>query len=252
VILSDDGLQHYQLERAFEIVVVDGVRGFGNSRMLPSGPLREPAKRVASVDAIVVNGTGQERMPFTTRPPMYMMHLSGEQFVSLAEPERTATADAFAGKRVQAIAGIGNPGRFFETLRKLGLDPVCHVFPDHHAYAREDIAYRDADIIVMTDKDAIKCRAFADPRMWRLPVAASVGPRARRGHPGEGPWTLSCSKFSSVPSPRDRSSTTRRSRSWSRRRRGSRIRSATAFPVMLEEEARKLTPEEVARQGPST
>jgi tetraacyldisaccharide 4'-kinase len=93
-----------------------------------------------------------------------------------AEPERTATADAFAGKRVQAIAGIGNPGRFFDSLRKLGLDPVCHVFPDHHAYARQDVEYRDADIIVMTDKDAIKCRAFADPRMWRLPVAASVGP----------------------------------------------------------------------------
>jgi len=176
LIISDDGLQHYRLARDMEILVVDGTRGFGNGRMLPAGPMREPHDRVTAVDAIVVNNAVAERMPFTTRPPMYMMHLSGEEFVSLAEPARTASADAFAGKRVQAIAGIGNPGRFFDSLRKLGLDPVCHVFPDHHAYAREDVEYRDADIIVMTDKDAIKCRGFADPRMWRLPVAASVGP----------------------------------------------------------------------------
>ena len=176
VILSDDGLQHYRLGRDVEILVVDGTRGFGNGRMLPAGPMREPHDRVTGVDAIVVNNSDAERMPFRTRPPMFMMHMTGERFVNLADPERTAGASDFAGKRVQAIAGIGNPGRFFDMLHRLGLDPVCHVFPDHHAYRRDDLEYRDAEVIVMTDKDAVKCRAFADSRMWRLPVAVELAP----------------------------------------------------------------------------
>ena len=174
VIVSDDGLQHYGLGRIAEIVVVDGVRGFGNGRMLPAGPLREPRERVTSVDAIVVNGSENTRMPFVTRPPMYVMALTGDRFVQLTDPSRKKSASAFAGKRVAAVAGIGNPRRFFSALRKLGLDPDCHVFPDHHAYSRDDLLLPDADIILMTDKDAIKCQAFADPRMWRLPVTATV------------------------------------------------------------------------------
>jgi tetraacyldisaccharide 4'-kinase len=175
VIVSDDGLQHYRLGRVAEIVVVDGVRGFGNGRMLPAGPLREPRERVTSVDAIVINGSESTRMPFVTRPPMYVMALTGERFVQLTDASRAAHASAFAGKRVAAVAGIGNPSRFFSALRKLGLDPVCHAFPDHHAFSREDLRLPDADIIVMTDKDAIKCKAFADARMWRLPVTATLG-----------------------------------------------------------------------------
>jgi tetraacyldisaccharide 4'-kinase len=176
VIVSDDGLQHYRLGRVAEIVVVDGVRGFGNGRMLPAGPLREPPERVTSVDAIVVNGTENTRMPFTTRPPMYVMRLSGDRFVQLVDHSRTASAATFAGQRVAAVAGIGNPSRFFAALKKLGLDPECHVFPDHHAFTRDDLVFPGVDVIVMTDKDAIKCQAFADPRMWRLPVSAIVAP----------------------------------------------------------------------------
>ena len=175
VIVSDDGLQHYRLPRIAEIVVVDGVRGFGNGRMLPAGPLREPRERVTSVDAIVVNGSENTRMPFVTRPPMYVMALTGDRFVQLTNPSRAKRASAFAGKRVAAVAGIGNPSRFFSALKKLGLDPDCRVFPDHHAFSRADLLLPDADIILMTDKDAIKCKAFADARMWRLPVTATLG-----------------------------------------------------------------------------
>jgi len=175
VIISDDGLQHYALGRTVEIVVVDGGRGFGNGRMLPAGPLREPADRVAGVDAIVVNGAAHARMPCTTRAPIYTMTLAGDRFANLADKSRTATAGEFKGKRIAAIAGIGNPQRFFDSLRDMGLDPVCHPFPDHYAYTPEELSLPAAEVILMTDKDAIKCQAFADPRMWRLPVAAVVG-----------------------------------------------------------------------------
>ena len=176
VIVSDDGMQHYRLDRAMEIAVVDGKRGFGNGAMLPAGPLREPMKRIVDVDAIVVNGVEARTMPFVTKPPMFAMQLTGDRFVNLLDPARTATGDTFKGKRVEAIAGIGNPKRFFDSLRELGVEPIFHVFPDHHAYAPEDVMFPDAEIIVMTDKDAVKCTAFADPRMWRLPVEASVAP----------------------------------------------------------------------------
>jgi tetraacyldisaccharide 4'-kinase len=96
--------------------------------------------------------------------------------VQLVDHSRTASAATFAGQRVAAVAGIGNPSRFFAALKKLGLDPECHVFPDHHAFTRDDLVFPGVDVIVMTDKDAIKCQAFADPRMWRLPVSAIVAP----------------------------------------------------------------------------
>jgi tetraacyldisaccharide 4'-kinase len=176
VILSDDGLQHYRLGRDAEIVVVDGARGFGNGRLLPAGPLREPPERVTRADAIVVNDSTATRVPFTTRPPMFMMELTANAFVRLVDPACTATVETFAGRRVEAIAGIGNPSRFFDALRRMGLDPLCHAFPDHHVYTPEDVALPRAEVIVMTDKDAIKCQTFADARMWRLPVSALVGP----------------------------------------------------------------------------
>ncbi len=176
VIVSDDGMQHYGLDRAIEIAVVDGKRGFGNGALLPAGPLREPMWRIANVDAIVVNGVEARNMPFVTRPPMFAMQVTGDRFVNLVDPSRTVTAETFEGKRVEAIAGIGNPRRFFDTLGDLGVRPIFHIFPDHHAYAPEDVLFPDAEIILMTDKDAIKCTAFADPRMWRLPVEATVAP----------------------------------------------------------------------------
>lgn len=177
VIISDDGLQHYRLPRAVEILVVDGQRGFGNRALLPAGPLREPLARANRVDAIVVNGAQSNAASMiATDVPVFAMQLTGERFVSLVDATRSAGAEAFRGQRVHAIAGIGNPERFFGSLRLLGLDPVCHAFADHYVYGEKDLAWPDADVILMTDKDAIKCQALADARMWTLPVEAAVGP----------------------------------------------------------------------------
>ena len=177
VIVADDGLQHYRLCRAFEIVVVDGGRGFGNGALLPAGPLREPLSHAGTVDAIVVNGA--QSNPALLRGidvPIFAMELKGDLFVNLMEPARQVVAADFRGQRVHAVAGIGNPKRFFEFLRAQGLDPVCHAFADHHDYRAGDLALPGADAILMTDKDAIKCQTLADARMWRLPVTAAVGP----------------------------------------------------------------------------
>ncbi|MEO8134335.1 MAG: tetraacyldisaccharide 4'-kinase [Betaproteobacteria bacterium] len=173
VVISDDGLQHYRLARAVEIVVVDGARGFGNGRLLPAGPLREPVARSAAADAIVINGPSSAPSA-TADVPRFALRLAGETFRRLIDPAQTARAGDFAGKRIHAIAGIGNPERFFASLRALGLNPACHAFPDHHAYRAADLAFPDADYILMTDKDAIKCTTLADSRMWTLPVTAEV------------------------------------------------------------------------------
>ena len=183
VLVSDDGLQHYRLPRTVEILVVDGERGFGNGALLPAGPLREPAARANTVDALVVNGgpSGAARAAGVgwaagRAVPAFAMRLEGARFVSLAGAARFAAAADFHGRRVHAIAGIGNPGRFFASLRALGLDPVCHAFADHHAYAASELALPDAEVILMTDKDAIKCAPMADARMWTLPVEAAPAP----------------------------------------------------------------------------
>jgi tetraacyldisaccharide 4'-kinase len=177
VIVSDDGLQHYRLSRVAEILVVDGQRGFGNGALLPAGPLREPAARANSVDAVVVNGAQSGAgAVLETKVPVFAMRLVGERFVSLVETTKAVGVAAFRGQRVHAVAGIGNPERFFGSLRALGLDPVCHAFPDHYAYTAQDLALPEAGVILMTDKDAIKCQALADARMWTLPVQADVAP----------------------------------------------------------------------------
>ncbi|KAF0204864.1 MAG: tetraacyldisaccharide [Gallionellaceae bacterium] len=169
VILSDDGLQHYRLQRDIEIVVIDGKRRFGNGLLLPAGPLREPVSRLHTVDIVVINSgtaTGDE----------YAMQLDGSLFYNLLNPNTTCTAAAFAGQRVHAIAGIGHPGRFFTHLKQLGLDAQTHAFPDHHRYTAADIAFSDADAILMTEKDAVKCAAFATEQCWVLRVDARIDP----------------------------------------------------------------------------
>jgi tetraacyldisaccharide 4'-kinase len=175
VIISDDGLQHYRLARDMEIIVVDGHRGAGNGRMLPAGPLREPATRLASADAIVVNVSESAAVALKTiTPAAYAMSLSGSEFHNLLNPERRADADYFRSRRVHAVAGIGRPQRFFEHLRRLGVTFIAHPFPDHYPFAAADLAFVDADCIVMTEKDAVKCRGFAHEMHWVLPVAAEV------------------------------------------------------------------------------
>lgn len=172
-LLCDDGLQHHALERDVEIVVVDAARGFGNGLPLPAGPLREPLSRLHRVDAIVVNGE-QAVAALPTDVPCFAMTLQGARLRNLAEPDRVAAATAFQHKRLVAVAGIGNPARFFAHLRGLGLTFDAQPFPDHHRFRAEDLNFPNADAIVMTEKDGIKCAAFASARIWTLAVAAET------------------------------------------------------------------------------
>jgi tetraacyldisaccharide 4'-kinase len=167
VILTDDGLQHYRLQRDVEIVVVDGVRRFGNGLMIPAGPLREPFSRLRDVDAVVVNGGDYS-------PGEYPMQLRGTSFYNLSTPNLEKSASDLGGLRLHAIAGIGHPQRYFDQLRSLGLRFTEHAFPDHHPYAAQDIDFSACDAILMTEKDAVKCARFADARCWVLRVDAQV------------------------------------------------------------------------------
>jgi tetraacyldisaccharide 4'-kinase len=171
VLISDDGLQHYRLARDIEIAVVDGERALGNGLLLPAGPLRESKSRLERVDAVVFNGKQSAGLPRG-----FEMRLDGSRFSNLADPTVTRAAGAFAGQKLQALAGIGNPQRFFDALRTLGLSFTSQPFPDHYAYAREDLDFPGADAVLMTEKDAVKCTSFAQDNWWYLPVDARVDP----------------------------------------------------------------------------
>lgn len=177
VILSDDGLQHYRMARNIEIAVVDGARGLGNNLMLPAGPLRESPARLATVDAIVVNISESARIGLkAARPAAFAMSLVGREFFNLLNPDHRVGPEHFLNRGVHAVAGIGNPQRFFEHLRRLGLSFTAHPFPDHHPYTPADFAFAGSDCVVMTEKDAVKCRQSANENYWVLPVAAEVDP----------------------------------------------------------------------------
>ena len=171
VILADDGLQHYRLARDCEIAVVDGERGLGNGLMLPAGPLREPATRLRTVDAVVINA-GAARPEMRASARSYAMTLSGSRFRNLLDRAVDVGPEHFKGKRVYAIAGIGHPPRFFAHLEALGITFSARAFPDHHAYTAADLAFPDADAVLMTEKDAVKCAAFAATNHWVLAVDA--------------------------------------------------------------------------------
>ena len=169
VIISDDGLQHYALQRDFEIVVIDGMRRYGNGAMLPFGPMREPAWRVLEADAVVVNGGDADFFVGE-----HLMRLNGGAFYLLSDVRKTAKAKDFEGKKIHAFAGIGHPARFFNQLRQLGMDIVEHPFPDHHPYGPGDLQIEEAGVILMTEKDAVKCLKFHQKNIWVLPVHAEV------------------------------------------------------------------------------
>lgn len=166
VVISDDGLQHYKLQRDIEIAVIDE-RGYGNGWLLPAGPLREPKSRLSDIDAVVYNGRKDGNAVFN-------MYLQGELFRNLSDPQRTAHPRDLIGKDIFAIAGIGNPARFFQHLRNMGLKFREKAFPDHHSFAPKDFQSIQADAVLMTEKDAIKCGAFAQKEWWYLPVSAVV------------------------------------------------------------------------------
>jgi tetraacyldisaccharide 4'-kinase len=164
VILSDDGLQHYALNRTIEIAVIDGERRFGNGYCLPAGPLREPIERLQSVDLVIVNGQEAEENQFT-------MQLVGNTLINLVTGEQKSL-DKFKGVECHAFAGIGNPERFFEALASAGLIFKSQSFPDHYQFQNHDIQYSDNKPVLMTEKDAVKCSAFAGIKHWYLPVKA--------------------------------------------------------------------------------
>lgn len=181
LIIADDGLQHLRLARDYQIAVFDE-RGAGNGHLLPAGPLREPLARAAMMDALVANGAGaSEAIAAATGGnvgrQLFAMRLVPGDLYRLASPALTCPSAQFAARHaasVAAVAGIGNPGRFFATLRALGLTVLPHPFPDHHAFSRDELARIDAQHIVMTEKDALKCAGFDDPRIWVAPVTADV------------------------------------------------------------------------------
>lgn len=166
IILSDDGLQHYALDRDIEIAVIDGIRRFGNGFLMPAGPLREPEKRLRSVDLVVVNGLGKHGE--------YPMKLKPGQAVPLEGGLSAAALADFRGKRVHAVAGIGNPERFFQVLGQAGIQAETHAFSDHHPFRREELEFGDDLPVFMTEKDAVKCRGMGLKDAWYVPVAAEL------------------------------------------------------------------------------
>lgn len=166
VVIADDGLQHYRLARDVEICVIDGVRRFGNRRLLPAGPLREPMARLHEVDFRVCNGG-------TAEPGEYAMQLHGGEACALRDGARRPLA-SFVGRPVHAVAAIGNPRRFFDSLREAGLDVIEHAFADHHPFVPADLDQGDGLPVLMTDKDAVKCMGFARENWFRVPVHARL------------------------------------------------------------------------------
>jgi len=164
VILCDDGLQHYRLQRDFEIAVEDE-RGFGNGLLLPAGPLREPAGR--RVDATVVNGA-------EPRPGAFRMRLTPTGLYRVDVHAVPFTQSELSGKKLHAVAGIGNPERFFDGLSRMGLTFSAHPFPDHHAFRAEDLEFADCDFVLMTEKDAVKCRHFGRRDLIAVRVEAEL------------------------------------------------------------------------------
>jgi tetraacyldisaccharide 4'-kinase len=169
VIVSDDGLQHYALGRDIEIAVINGMRRYGNGFCLPAGPLREPKGRLAQVDLRVCNAG-------TPGPGELAMQVRPGELRNLGREGQSRTLPSFAGEKVHAVAGIAHPQRFFSLLSEAGLDIIPHAFPDHYPFRLADIEFPDELPVLMTEKDAVKCRRFANLRYWYLPLEVYPDP----------------------------------------------------------------------------
>jgi len=165
IVISDDGLQHYRLNRQIEIAVVDGERGLGNQQLLPAGPLRERPRRLQKVNMVLTQSSENNSFCF---------QLQGDFLVSVANTLQKKSVTTFKNQRVHAIAAIGNPQRFFSALRAQGMEVIEHVFPDHYLFTAKDIVFSDELPIIMTEKDAVKCQTFANHNHWYWPVEAVV------------------------------------------------------------------------------
>ena len=166
VIISDDGLQHYALHRDIEVAVIDGKLRFGNGYCLPAGAMREPLKRLKKVDFIVANGASEKNE--------FGMHYTITHACSLQNSAQCQPLEQFRGQQVHAIAGIGNPDRFFNQLSEMGVDVIAHPFPDHYFYQETDLEFGDDKPVLMTEKDAVKCVRFAKAQHWFVPIIVEV------------------------------------------------------------------------------
>ena len=167
IVLSDDGLQHYRMKRALEICVVDSLRLHGNGYCLPAGPLREPQSRLENVDIVVYSGVSDAA---NSQQNSYSL-----DFVNLRSlnGDEQRPVSSLMGKTVHAIAGIGNPSRFFQQLRDNGLTVTEHAFSDHHKYKKSDFSEWGNSCIIMTEKDAVKCRGLSLNDAWFVEVKAN-------------------------------------------------------------------------------
>jgi tetraacyldisaccharide 4'-kinase len=177
LLIADDGLQHLRLARAMEIAMIDAQRGLGNGALLPAGPLREPAARLATVGAVVLTGAGTRDRRFAGAVPM---RLEGAMVQPVNAAGLGRALREFSGSRVHAIAAIGNPARFFATLRAAGIELIEHPYPDHDPFKLAELQFGDGLPVIMTEKDAVKCLAFAPAQCWYLPVAAVFDPADER------------------------------------------------------------------------
>lgn len=170
VVLSDDGMQHYAMHRDLEIALIDGTRGLGNAKLLPAGPLREPESRLASVDYIVCS-VAQWR-------DAQLMQYEMDEILSVQRNRGASHPISrlaeLKGQTVHGVAGVGNPQRFFDALKAQGVTVIPHAFSDHHQYKEADLAFDDDLPVLMTEKDAVKCRKFLSNKLWYLPVKAQL------------------------------------------------------------------------------
>jgi tetraacyldisaccharide 4'-kinase len=164
IIIADDGLQHYALQRDVEIVMIDARRELGNGFVMPAGPLRESPSRLAEADFVVTNGPSANAD--------YRMGLQSGNLIPVRGGTESVTLESFRHQQVHAVAGIGHPDRFFDTLRAHGIEVIEHAFPDHHAFSADELSFGDDLPVIMTEKDAVKCQIFAPQNSWFLQVSA--------------------------------------------------------------------------------
>jgi len=177
VIVADDGLQHYRLARDYEICVIDGSRGLGNRRLLPSGPLRESAQRLESVEQVLVNGKLRGTVcEFTTAEQNAISFELEASEACRLNGSLVRRVERFAGTTVHAVAAIGNPRRFFDLLRTYDIQVIEHVFPDHAVLGRKDLDFGDDFEVFMTEKDAVKLGRDVKDKFWYVPVNLKMDP----------------------------------------------------------------------------
>lgn len=182
VIITDDGLQHYRLAREVEIVVLDPVI-LGNALLMPAGPLREPLARTRHATLALAHGqlSAQLASLLSGYVPLFSMQLQAGRWYRLGQNTDQRTPEQLKAIKTRALAGIGRPERFFETLRAQGIEPIqTQAFADHHPFEETDLALGQADALLMTEKDAIKCASIAPKETWVLPVSAQIDEAALR------------------------------------------------------------------------